>query len=226
MKTAPPPLLPVFRSRLVGNLLALLLLDPTRKWTAEELAERTQAPYPTVTKELRRLAQAGLLQTETIGRTKLVRADESNPYFRPLADLIALSFGPPLVIAEEFGKVDGIEDLYVYGSWAARAAGEPGRTPNDVDVLVLGRPDRDDVYDAATRAERRLGREVNTTIRTPEQWRKADDAFARQVRSSPMIAVTGPWRPYAPADAEVAEGRADHRAAAPSRPTRARPRRS
>jgi predicted nucleotidyltransferase len=162
----------------------------------------------------------------TIGRTKLVRADESNPYFRPLADLIALSFGPPLVIAEEFGKVDGIEDLYVYGSWAARAAGEPGRTPNDVDVLVLGRPDRDDVYDATTRAERRLGREVNTTIRTPEQWRKADDAFARQVRSSPMIAVTGPWQPYAPADAEVAEGRADHRTAAPSRPARARPRRS
>jgi DNA-binding transcriptional ArsR family regulator len=216
----------VFRSRLVGDLLALLLLDPTRRWTAEELAERIQAPYPTVTKELRRLTQAGLLQTETIGRTKLVRADESNPYFRPLADLIALSFGPPLVIAEEFGKVDGIEDLYIYGSWAARAAGEPGHTPNDIDVLVLGRPDRDDLYDAATRAERRLGREVNTTIRTPEQWRKADDAFARQVRSSPMIAVTRPWQPYAPADAEVAKGRTDHRAAARSRAARARPRRS
>ena len=59
------------------------------------------------------------------------------------------------MIAEEFGQVDGIGDLYVYGSWAARAAGEPGRTPNEIDVFVLGRPDRDDVNDAATRVKRR-----------------------------------------------------------------------
>ena len=195
MKAPAPPLLPVFRSRLVGELLALLLSDPERRWTAEELADRTGTPYPTVTKELRRLAEAALVRTEAIGRTKLVRADDTNPYFRPLAELVALSFGPPLVIADEFKDVPGITDLSIYGSWAARADGAPGPTPHDVDVLILGIPDRDHVYDAAQRAQRRLGREVNTTIRTPEQWRKANDAFTRQVRSSPMFPVPGPWRP-------------------------------
>jgi DNA-binding transcriptional ArsR family regulator len=198
-----PPLLPVFRSRLVGDLLALLLLDPATKWTADDLARRTGAPYPTVTKELRRLTDAGLVNHEALGRTKLVWADETNPYFRPLSELVLLSFGPPLVIAEEFEKVEGIDDLKIFGSWAARAAGIPGPTPHDVDVLVLGHPDRDHTYDAANRAERRLGREVNVTIRPTEPWSKAQDAFARNVKASPMLPVPGPWRTYAPEHAEV-----------------------
>jgi predicted nucleotidyltransferase len=224
MRPTSPPLLPVFRSRLVGDLLSLLFPDPAKKWTADDLARRTGSPYATVTKELRRLTAAGLLRTETLGRTKLVWADEDNPYFRPLSELVLQSFGPPLVIAEEFEKVEGIADLYIYGSWAARAAGDPGRTPHDVDVLVLGTPDRNDVHDAADRAERRLGREVNTTIRTPQQWNEAKDAFSRNVKSKPMLHVPGPWDAYAPEHAEVAEGRARRGAPARGQASRTRAR--
>lgn len=221
-----PPLLPVFRSRLVGDLLALILSDPSEKWTADDLARRTGAPYPTVTKELRRLADSGLLQSETLGRTKLVWADETNPYFRPLSELVLMSFGPPLVISEEFEKLAGIDALYIFGSWAARAAGDPGRAPHDVDVLVLGRPNRDDVYDAAKRAQRRLGHEVNTTIRATDQWTKAQDGFARTVKSSPMLPVPGAWGSYAPDHAEVEEGSGSDRAPARGATPRTRPGRS
>jgi hypothetical protein len=56
-------------------------------------------------------------------------------------------------------------------------------------VLVIGQPDRDVVYDAAQRAQRRLGREVSVTQRTRKQWDTATDGFSARVRSSPMIAV-------------------------------------
>jgi predicted nucleotidyltransferase len=36
----------------------------------------------------------------------------------------------------------GIEAAAIFGSWAARAAGEAGPSPVDVDLLVIGRPDR------------------------------------------------------------------------------------
>jgi DNA-binding transcriptional ArsR family regulator len=212
VQTSAPPLLPVFRSRLVGDLLALTLLDPERRWTTDELATRTGATYPTLTRELRRLGQAGLLATEGVGRSNLWRANDRNPHFRALTELVAGSFGPPQVLAEEFGDVPGIDDLYIYGSWAARAGGEPGPVPRDIDVLVLGRPSRRAVYDAARRAEGRLGREVNPTIRPVKEWREADDGFARQLKSSPMFRVDGPWSAYAPGDAEVEAGRGDNRA--------------
>ena len=188
-RTSAPPLLPVFRSRLVGELLALLTADPTRRWTLDELARRTDAPYQTVSHEVRRLEEAGLLAVELVGRSKLVRIDDRNPNFGALAELATRTFGPPLVLAEEFGSVRGVDQVMIYGSWARRFAGEAGPAPGDVDVLVIGTPDRDDVYDAAQRAAQRLGTEVNTTIRPARHWRGATDSFSRQVKAGPLFSV-------------------------------------
>jgi predicted nucleotidyltransferase len=173
-------------------LLALVLADPARQWTIDDLAERTGEPYQTVATEVRRLQDAGLFEATTIGRTKLLAADETNPYLDPLRQLATMVFGPPIVIGEEFASVDDVEAIYIYGSWAARYHGESGPAPNDIDVLVIGRPDRDEVYDAARRAQRRLGREVNVTQRTRKQWDTATDGFSEQVRSSPIVEVPYP----------------------------------
>lgn len=64
-----------------------------------------------------------------------------------------MSFGPPYVIQEEFGSLGDVERIFIYGSWAARYAGEQGPVPHDVDVLLVGTPDRDAAYEAARRAE-------------------------------------------------------------------------
>jgi predicted nucleotidyltransferase len=217
VRVAAPPLLPIFRSRLQGELLALVLVDPSRSWTIEELSDRTGHPYPTVATEVRRLQDVQLVHIETIGRTKLLSANESNPYVRPLTQLVLMSFGPPLVIAEEFGTVRRIEQLMIYGSWAARYEGEAGPVPNDIDLLVIGQPDRDDVHEAALRAQQRLGREVNVTLRTRDAWDKASDGFTRRVRSSPLLEVRYPQR-----DAEVEQGKRGHRAPARCASTSAR----
>lgn len=193
MRTPAPPLLPVLRSRLVGDLLALVLTHPDRSWTLDELADRLGAPYQTVTGEVRRLEQAGLVTTTSVGRSKLIAANTASPYAGPLTELMTMAFGPPLVVGEEFAPVLGIEALYLYGSWAARHAGTPGAAPADVDILVIGHVDRDEIYDAARRAERRLSREVNTTIRTAEAWERADDAFSTTLKNSPLVPVPGPW---------------------------------
>ena len=97
------------------------------------------------------------------------------------------AFGPLLVVGEEFGPLDGVDSAAIYGSWAARYEGETGPAPNDIDVLILGQPDRDEVYEAASRAEHRLGLPVNTTIRRTEDWATAADPFSRQLKASPLV---------------------------------------
>jgi predicted nucleotidyltransferase len=190
MRTAASPLLPVFRSRLQGDVLAVLLGSPNQEWTIEQLATRVDQPYQTVANEVRRLQAGDLVITRTIGRSKLVRANEASPYFAPLAQLVLMSFGPPLVVAEEFADLAGVEQVLIFGSWAARYIGEPGPAPNDVDVLLVGSPDRDEAYEAARRAEDRLGREVNVTIRSRRQWQHGEDAFTQQLRSSPLLHIS------------------------------------
>ncbi|HEY6274746.1 MAG TPA: hypothetical protein VIX86_00300 [Streptosporangiaceae bacterium] len=189
MRTEAPALLPVFRSRLQGELLALVLADPNTEWTVDDLAERTGHPYQTVANEVRRLQTADIVRARSVGRSKLLSANTDSPYFRPLAQLALMAFGPPLVVEEEFTPVDGIERIFIFGSWAARYAGESGPAPRDVDVLLVGAPDRDAAYEAARRAERRLGREVNVIIRGPKEWHAAGDGFTRQLHSSPLLEI-------------------------------------
>jgi hypothetical protein len=49
----------------------------------------------------------------------------------------------------------------IYGSWASSYEGIAGRAPHDVDVLVIGEVPRRYLYEAAERAEQRLGLPVN-----------------------------------------------------------------
>lgn len=77
----------------------------------------------------------------------------------------------------------------IFGSWAARYAGQAGPPPHDIDVLVVGKVDRADLYDAADRAHDRLGIEVNPVVRTMKQWDNPSDALVSQIKASAFAVV-------------------------------------
>lgn len=192
MRSAAPALLPVFRSQLQADILAALLLNPEREYSLTDLARRFDAPLSTVHGEVKRLTEAGLLRRRNVGRSIMVRANSGNRLVGPLAELLLLSWGPMQVVADEFSELDGAERVLIFGSWAARYHQWPGPPPHDLDVLVIGRPAREAVYDAADRAEQRLGMPVNPVIRTPDAWRDAADPLVQQIQSGPFVAVLVP----------------------------------
>jgi hypothetical protein len=187
----PPPLLPLLRSRLQADILALVLLNPDREWTLTELATHVGAAVSSAQREVDRAEQTGVLASRRLGAARLVKAARS-PLTGPLTELLLKSFGPRQVIAEELAGIEGIGEAYIFGSWAARYAGEEGRPPADIDVLVLGAPDRDALYDAAQRARRSLAREVSVTIRSLDWWRTGHDGFRTQLTARPMVPVIEP----------------------------------
>jgi predicted nucleotidyltransferase len=185
-KGPPPPLLPLLRSRLQGDLLTLVLLTPAQEWSLTELAARVGASVSSAQREVSRAEQAGVVTSRRLGNTRLVRAADS-PLTGPLTELLLRAFGPRQVLAEELAAVNGIEAAYLFGSWAARYAGEEGRPPADLDVLVIGTPDRDELDEAAQRVEERVAREVNVTIRTPQWWQEGTDGFHTDVTRRPLV---------------------------------------
>ena len=192
MRSSAPALLPIFRSRLQADILAALLLDAEGEHSLTDLARRFDAPLSTVHGEVKRLTEAGLLHRRSVGRSALVRANMQNRLVEPLTELLLLSWGPMQVVADEFAALPQAERVMIFGSWAARYLGRTGPAPHDLDVLVVGQPTRDSVYDAADRAQQRLRMPVNPVIRSADTWRKADDPLVRQIRSSPFVPVLEP----------------------------------
>jgi predicted nucleotidyltransferase len=167
--------------------------------SVSELARAVAAPTATVHREISRLTNAGVLTTTRRGRSLLVSANDANPALAPLRELVLIAFGPRQVVSDEFAEVSGVKELAIFGSWAARYLGEAGSVPSDVDVLVVGEVSRDDVYDAADRAAKRLRREVNPTVVSLERWQISDEPFLRHVRSRALVPLLG--RPTEPTHA-------------------------
>ncbi len=165
-----------------------LLMHPEQEYGVTEMAGRLGVPLSTLHREVVRLDEAGLLRSRTQGRNRLIRANVDHPAAKALAQLLEITFGPRAVIAEEFA-IKAAEQVVIFGSWAARYDGQAGPPPHDIDVLVVGRVDRADLYDAADRANARLGIEVNPVVRTAKQWADPEDALVAQIKESAHVTV-------------------------------------
>lgn len=185
-----PSLLPILRSQQQGELLARLLGDPELEVSLSDLARLLGVPVSSVYREIERAESAGIVTSRKIGNTRLVRANTNSPYYAGLADVFVKAFGPPQVLADELVGIDNIKAAYIYGSWAARFSGAASERPiGDIDVLVLGSPDRDDLYAAMSAAEQKLGRPVQVTIREANWLDTGTGNFHATVTERPLVHI-------------------------------------
>jgi hypothetical protein len=127
-----------------------------------------------------------LILSRRVGRSRILRANVDSPLYPELRGLLQKAFGPAAAVATSIQGLGGIEDAFIHGSWAARYAGQHGALPNDIDVVVIGTPDPDAVYDALEQVERELGRQINVTILSRSEWER-ELGFQETVRARPII---------------------------------------
>lgn len=190
MSSRAPELAALFRSDAQGEILARLLLEPERSYSIAELARMTGTPYASTHREVQRLLRTGTISEQRVGQTTQLAANTDSPAYGPLRDLLLLSYGPGTVLPDVLAGVDGVEEAFIYGSWAARRLGEPGSQPGDIDVLVVGDPKRSALFEAAHEAERVLGREVSIRAVSAPAWASATNDFIATVKSRPLIPLT------------------------------------
>jgi predicted nucleotidyltransferase len=184
---SPPGLLPIFRSQHQLRLLGDLFIHSGRAFSIADLERRTGIPQQTLSREIDRLTRAGVVTSRQMGRMKLVEANRDSPYFPDLRSLLLKAVGPAEVIRDRLAPIPGIEEAYLFGSWAQRYEGELGPPPSDIDVLVIGDPDPDDVDAACRSVQRELGLEVNPVVLTRREWESGKSGFLRQIRRGPLV---------------------------------------
>ena len=171
------------------QLLGELFVYASEARSVSELSSATGIPQATVSREVARLEEAGLLRSVRRGRLRLVQADDHLSYYPELRALLLKTIGPAAVLRHRLADITGIESAYIFGSWAARYSGERGPAPNDIDLLVIGDPDLDALYAACREAERELRLDVNPVVRPAADWRKRATGFLADIRKGPLVPV-------------------------------------
>jgi predicted nucleotidyltransferase len=190
MRQPVPALLPLFRSEDQLRLLALLVEEPSRSWTADELVAASGAARASVHRELGRAVDAGLVVRDAGRRPHAFRADSESPIYRPLRDLLAMTVGIESELRGLLEAEDGVDAAVIHGSWAR---GEAGRD-SDVDVLVVGCPNLTRLRRKAREIGQRAGRRIDVTAFTRDEFerrRGANDPFVAKLLDAPHIVVAG-----------------------------------
>lgn len=190
MRTLPSPLAPLFRSDAQARILTALFLPVEHQVNLSELSEQAGVSYGSVHREVARLVDAGILTEERLGKARYVRPNQSSVLWRPLRDVVTAAFGPVPLLRTALETVPGVDVVVLFGSYAARLAGQPGPPPGDVDVLVIGQPDAGAVFDLCEQVAREVGRPVNPTILTAGEWQETS-SFGVTVAEGTVIPIIG-----------------------------------
>lgn len=188
MRTPTRPIFPLFRSPAQAQVVASLYLGGGQA-SPSDLARQTGLTLAGISRLLTPLVDAGVLTVTVQGRTRWLSANTDAPFYMALRSLVAITEGPPVVVGAHLSTVDGVEAAFIFGSWAARAMGEPGHMPDDIDVVVVGTADKTRVTMAAARAAEELHREVNAIVVTPDAWDNPTDGFIASVKTRPLVPV-------------------------------------
>src|SRR3990170_9086528 len=179
-------LLPGYRRRVLG----LLLLRPEEALHGREIARRTGLPAGTLTRELKRLADVGLLKREKRGNQQVYRADTSCPVFNEVAGILRKTSGLADVLAQALAPAaKKLRVAFVFGSMArGREIGA-----SDVDLMLIGDIGFADAVNLLYPAQATLGREINPKVFTAAEFstKTAVEPFLRDVLAKPKVFLIG-----------------------------------
>src|SRR6204780_2057324 len=151
------------------GVLAATLGQPEKWGYLSELAGRLGTSPSSLQRELSSLVASGILVHRRGGTKAHFKAESPDPVFRALQQLFEKTAGlAPILehILNPFGNK--IQSAFIYGSVARSRE----NAMSDVDVMVIGRAGLADLSPALRKAEARLGREVNVTAYSPEEFRE------------------------------------------------------
>ncbi|MBE2241128.1 MAG: nucleotidyltransferase domain-containing protein [Burkholderiaceae bacterium] len=172
-------------------VLSALLLHPDASLHVRELARLTGASAGSLHRELRRLADMGLLLRQEVGRQVHYGANTAHPVHAELAQLLRKTAGLVDVLREALDPLGAkVELAFVYGSMASGTE----RAGSDVDLMVLGKASFADLARALAAAQATLRRDVNPTVMTRREFADklaAGDGFARNVMRGDKLWLKG-----------------------------------
>ena len=176
------------------GVLAATLTQPEKWWYLSELAGFLRTRPSSLQRELRSLVHSGILEQRKDGRRIYFKAQMRSPIYSELRSIFEKTIGLIPTLRSVLGPFDKkIVCAFVYGSIARHEE----HATSDVDLMVIGSVGLAELAPSLGRAEKRLGREVNVTNYSVDEFRKKvaqGDHFVTNVLQGSLQFVKGEQR--------------------------------
>ena len=172
------------------ELLTWFVSHPGERFHYLQLDKLLASSRASLQKELKRLEEGGILRSVKEGNIRFYWINQEHPLYPELKSIVFKTAGLADFLRESLDKLGSVETAFIYGS-VAKNVEDMG---SDVDVMIIGDVDMDALHEALGVAEDRIGREINPTVYSREDWDRrveAGQAFVVDVLGGKRIFLIG-----------------------------------
>jgi uncharacterized protein len=174
-----------------SGVLGLLYGRADQSFYLRQISRHVQASTGALQRELKQLADAGLIVRKPLGNQVFYQANRESPVFGEMRALVTKTVGVSDVLYHALSPLaKKIAVAFVYGS----VARQEEKAESDVDLMILGTASLDEVVTRLSRAEKVLGRSVNPTLYPPPEFKSklaSGNYFLRSVLKGEKLFVLG-----------------------------------
>lgn len=172
------------------KVLTLFLLNPGKRFYVREVERLTGENINSIRRELKNLESVGLLKSEKAGNLKYYTVNQDFNIYPELRDIFLKTVGAMEILGQSISSLKDIRSAFIYGSYARGDAGPD----SDIDTIVIGTVDEDALIMTVREIEKRLKREINYVLMTPEEFHSrkgGGDPFITNVLKEKRIMLVG-----------------------------------
>lgn len=158
----------LIKSKLIQKILTYFFTNPEGNFYVRELARLLNEDVSNLAKELIKLEKEGIFESETKGKTKYYHLNKSYSLYKQLKEIIFKTTGIEGGIKKELETLKKIKEAFLFGSFATGEAD----SQSDIDLLIIGDPDPEQLSDKISKLEDRFSREINYIAMKEEEFRK------------------------------------------------------
>lgn len=175
-------------SEIRRNIVRLLFGGSVERMHLRAIARAVGTSAGTAARELKRLEAAGLIERQREGNQVYFSIAHKSEILASFSDIVRKTIGLPSTVRRSLAGLAGVERGVIFGSYA-RGTEKPD---SDIDLLVIGNPDRDELTDRLERAGHEVGRPINEVVMSASEFetrRERGDGFVASIDTGPVIEV-------------------------------------
>jgi predicted nucleotidyltransferase len=172
------------------KVLALFMLNAGNEYYLREIAQKTGLAVRSVQRTVADLTKIGLLEREQRGNSVYFHLNRKFSILPELKALFLKTVGLGDLLRDALQKDASIDAAFIYGSVAKHEE----TASSDIDLVIIGGMSPKDATSILTELEQRLGREINASVFTAEEWHRrriSEEHFVRTLLREPKIFLIG-----------------------------------
>lgn len=145
------------KSQVTIRILNYFFLNPEASHYVNEFARILKVDPKNLLRKLNELEKEGILKSTFIGKQRHFSLNQDSKITKTYQELLIQTVGLKAQLKEVIKKVRGVEQAYIYGSYAKDAMS----SGSDIDVLVVGNHSALELQKAINQVQEWIGREIN-----------------------------------------------------------------